>query len=472
MARIKNGVPTVKEIKEGESLHRYVEGVGLVMYTRYNNQLYSNKMQPLSSPAIADKKLELLIDNKINTSIASDEFIKSDGRVTYIGNQSFGGNNITGVNDLTVIDDITVGDDITVSGELNVDGHSKLDQTTIDIADGAFLASGANSITLTTTGSNDVNITSGQTLDVGVGLDYELDVTRNCDWNTAVTDWDNSGTFTLTSLANITIETDGTDGDSSGNDDSSNTILIKNANSNNSDFTGIHIKTDSQGAGSAFNGILIECDNIAGKGGTAGVDVRSENGIRIRAENDNAGGTTGLLMRATGPIDVGVGSSLTAHSSNSRVKIHGTNGIEFAVLYRADGSTAINTTDATWDKIDTLNLVRAMTYKASDATLASGSLITIVTGVNDDNIEATIWRVAVYWNHGSSNPNFQLWHCFATTSGTMNVVKDAEVLSSGAGGTLAWSSGDSGGIKWRNDHASSNADVKASALKIQSGNDF
>ena len=65
MARIKPGVPTVKEIKEGESEHRYIHGVGLVLYTRYNNKLYCTKMHDTVIPPIIDKKLE----KSINTSI-------------------------------------------------------------------------------------------------------------------------------------------------------------------------------------------------------------------------------------------------------------------------------------------------------------------------------------------------------------------------------------------------------------------
>ena len=38
---------------------------------------------------------------------------------------------------------------------------------------------------------------------------------------------------------------------------------------------------------------LIECDNIASKGADYGIDVRSENNIRIRAENANNGNPTG-----------------------------------------------------------------------------------------------------------------------------------------------------------------------------------
>ena len=368
MARIKPGVPTVKEIREGESEYRYISGTGLVLYTRYNNRLYSTKMHEAPTPPIMDKKLEVAIGDRVSSSLDESEFIKADGSISFTGSQSHGGNDITDVNDLDVDGDIDLEGDIDVNGTANldntdvdgtldVDGHTTLDQVTVNTADGAFAVSGANPISLTTTGTNDVNITSGQTLDVGIGVDYELDVTRTCDWNTATVDWDNSNTFDLTSVGNITIETSAATTDKK--------ILIQNTNNHASDFTGIHIKTSSQGAVSSYNGILIECDNIAGKGGTAGVDIRSENGIRIRSENDNSGGTTFLLMRATGPIDIGVSDSITAHTTNNRVKIHGSNGIEFATLYRADGDAAIDTTDATWDKIDTYHLVRAMTYRTS-----------------------------------------------------------------------------------------------------------
>ena len=65
MARIKTGIPTVKEINEGESDHRYIHGTGLVLYTRYNNKLYCTKMHDTVIPPIIDKKLE----KSINTSI-------------------------------------------------------------------------------------------------------------------------------------------------------------------------------------------------------------------------------------------------------------------------------------------------------------------------------------------------------------------------------------------------------------------
>tara|TARA_R110000744_G_scaffold230812_1_gene348986 strand:+ start:34 stop:537 length:504 start_codon:yes stop_codon:yes gene_type:complete len=166
-----------------------------------------------------------------------------------------------------------------------------------------------------------------------------------------------------------------------------------------------------------------------------------------------------------------------------RTKIHGT--FETGNLFRFDSADPIimdrgtiltgdtpNEIYTKFEAIDTLKLIRAMTHKASASSLAAGAALVIVPGTHDDNGAGTVWRVVVYWHHGTSNPNFQLWHCFATTAGIMNEVKDSEVLSSGAGGTLDWTSSDSGGLQWTNNHASANAFVRASALKIQSTSDF
>ena len=289
MARIKPGVPTVKEIREGESEYRYIHGTGLVLYTRYNNQLYSTKMHAASTPPVMDKKLEIAIGDRIGASIEGDEFIRADGTVQFTGNQSHGGHDITGVNDLTVSDDVIIGDD------LDVDGHTTLDQVTVNTTDGAFAVSGANPITLTTTGSNDIDITTAQTLDVGIGVDYELDVTRTCDWNTAAVDWDNSSTFVLTSVDDLTIETSGAA--------TAKTIKLFNDNNHASSFSGIYLKTDAQGTGSCLNNILIECDNRPTKGGGVGVDIRSEDGIRIRGEDATNGDESLVLIRATGSVD-------------------------------------------------------------------------------------------------------------------------------------------------------------------------
>jgi hypothetical protein len=488
-----------------------------------------------------DKKLEIAIGDRIESAAEGGQFIRADGSVDFTGNQSHGGKNITGVNDLTVTDDVTIGD------ALDVDGLTTLDQTTISTADGAFSVSGANPITLTTTGSNDVDITSGQTLDVGIGVDYELDVTRTCDWNTATVDWDNSSTFDLTSVGNMTIETSGAATEKK--------ILIYNPNDYvaSGGWSGIHIKTDSQGETNVFNGILIECDNIAAKGASYGIDLRSENNIRIRAENANNGNDSTLVMRATGPIDIGVGASITAHTANSRVKIHGSNGIDFAVLYRAALDSIIDTTDAKFNELDTTKLTRAMTYSTnstvaylSDGTcdtqtsapaytvshdsnrnILKGQKVTgagipsntyvggtvsatafdlttsdlsttvnatadatnvtlsffhptsveqdnyigIVNTTNDDNALGTVWKITIYWHHGTANPNLQIWYCYGTSASDLNYYKAIQELDGGTtDGILTWTS--TSGIIWQNKDTTDAQGIKASALKLQGSADF
>ena len=56
MARIKIGIPVVGDIREGEIEHRYIDGIGLILYTKYRNQLYSSKMHSSSVPPLVDKK--------------------------------------------------------------------------------------------------------------------------------------------------------------------------------------------------------------------------------------------------------------------------------------------------------------------------------------------------------------------------------------------------------------------------------
>jgi len=373
-----SGVPNSREGNEGDVAYRNIKGSGVVQFLKTNNEWVaissSGEMPKARTPVSNRQSVSGGVGQHGSlTGLGSDhhtQYLLISGTRAMSGNLDMGSQSITSVNSVTAsgtiqAEQLTSTDDASISDALDVDGHTTLDQVTIDTTDGAFAVSGGNPISLTTTGSNDINITTAQTLDVGVSTNYELSVDGNCDWDTADVDWDNSATFDLRSIGNITIHTAGRDADTSGNDDASNTILIRNANSNNSDFTGIHIKTDSQGAANSHNDILIECANVAAKGSTYGVDIRSLNNIRIRAENTNSGTATGLLMRATGPIDIGVASSLTPHTSKERVKIHGTNGIDFAVLYRDSSDAAINTTDAKWDKIDTYNLVRAMTYRTS-----------------------------------------------------------------------------------------------------------
>ena len=463
--------PDIKEGHNGDISFRKIDNLGTVQYLKQNGD-WTPMSSSGSMPSVRS------IDNSSSTSsgindhgelrgLGSDDhaqYLLISGTRAMIGNLDMGTNNIGSV------------------GTLDVDGHTTLDQVTVNTTDGSFAVSGANPITLTTTGTNDIDITTAQNLDVGIGVDYQLDVTRTCDWNTTNIDWDNSADFDLTSVGDLTIETSGAA--------SAKTILLFNDNNHASAFRGIHLKTDSQNAGSSQNSIFIECDNRAAKGGGIGVDIRSEDGVLIRGEDATNGDKSIVQIRATGSVDIaGDTNSITATTSSPhRVKIHGA--FDTSNLYRADPDVAIVMDNGTiaggsangeytkFQALDTLHLVRAMTYKAS-ATVARTASHTIVSAANDDNAAGTSWLITIVWKHASTDVNSQLWMCSAVGSAdnTLISVKISENLESTDGtaaGTLEWTDG--AGIVWTNEHSNdtgSNATMKASALRIQSGtNDF
>jgi len=498
MARIKPGVPTVKEIREGEPEYRYIHSTGLVLYTRYNNQLYSTKMHAASTPPVMDKKLEMAIGDRIGASLEGDEFIRADGTVQFTGNQSHGGHDITGVNDLDVDGDVDVDgtanlDDTDIDGTLDVDGATTLDQTTINTTDGDFSVTGPNDISFVTTGTS---------MDTGIilnsSLNFNMDVTRGCDWNTDVVDWDNSGTFVLTSVDDLTIETSGAA--------TAKTIKLFNDNNHASSFSGIYLKTDAQGTGSCLNNILIECDNRPAKGGGIGVDIRSEDGIRIRGEDATNGDESLVLIRATGSVDIGSGTNDVTQTATApdRTKIHGA--FDISNLYRSDasvpivmdvgttGSGSANGTYVKFEALDTYRLIRAMTFKASatvngtnigtshvshgsygdtDPYDGTDGTLSIVPptgdGINhDDNLVGTVWKVTVYFHYGTANPNLQVYYCYASSSTDLNVVRVVNDLDGATTPTPTLTWNNANGIFWTNLDLT-NATMKASALRIQSG---
>jgi len=498
MARIRSGVPTVKGITEGESEYRYIHGTGLVLYTRYNNRIYSTKMHGTPTPPVMDKKLEMAIGDRINASAGDNEFIRADGTVSFTGNQSHSGHDIIDVNDLDVDGDIDVDgtanlDNTDIDGTLDVDGATTLDQVTVNTADGAFAVSGSNPITLTTTGANDINIVASQELDIDVTRDYQLDVIRSCIWNSKTVDWGIGDTFDLTTIGNTTIETSGAA--------TAKTILLSNDNNHASAFRGIHLKTDSQSTGSSQNSILIECDNRSAKGGGIGVDIRSEDGVLIRGEDAGNGDKSSVQIRATESVDIGGGTNSITPTATTprRVKIHGP--FDVSNLFRSDATAPIVMDVGTienasasgvytkFEALDTYKLMRAMTHKASatvygtnigashvshagygdtDPYDGTDGTLRIVTATDDDNALGTVWQVTIYFHYGTSNPNLQVYWCYGSSPTTLNVVSVVNDLDGGTTPTptLTWNS--SNGIFWTNLDLS-DATVKASALRIQSG---
>jgi hypothetical protein len=448
--------PDAREGHEGDIAYRRVEGSGTVQYVKENGDwtaIASSGKMPKSRNIITapSSSRTAIIDHGDLAGLGNDnhtQYLLISGDRAMTGNLDMGSQSIVSVvnvtasgtvqaEQLTSTDDAQIGDDLIVYGDITVDGEAKLDKTTIDTTDGKFTASGANNIELTTTGSNDINLTSGQTLDVGIGVDYELDVTRECIWNTATTTWNNSNTFTLTSVGNVTIETSGAD--------TAKTILLFNDNNH-----------------------------------------ASEDGILIRAEDPTTGTASNIQIRATNHIDLQGGTASISPTGDSitRVKVHGIT--EIVQLYRPSGSSITTnletittpfggspeTGHTEFEAINTQHLLRAITYKAS-GTVTNGNTLTIVSNANDDNIAGTVWQISVVYYYSSSKINFQMFYVYFTAAaGSVynDIVTDVNDTNGGStAGSLSWDS--SNGIRWTNND-SQDAIVKASALRIQSGNDF
>tara|TARA_R110000782_G_scaffold59652_3_gene123671 strand:+ start:1203 stop:2627 length:1425 start_codon:yes stop_codon:yes gene_type:complete len=452
-----NGKPDSNQGNEGDIAYRQVEDSGLVQYVKQNGSWVAVGSQG-DMPKTRDVTRTPSGGGGGVGSHNHGEFIKKDGSVAYTGNQSFGTNNITNV------------------GTLDVDGATTLDQVTIDTTDGPFAVSGANSISLTSTGSNDINISSGHTLDVGTPI-MELDVGRTYTANIGLQYILNgSDTMVTTGSDNMTIQATGT---------AANFLLLKNTNNHASSFTGLHLKTDSGGASSAYNRILIECDNIAAKGADYGVDIRSENNIRIRAENANNGNATGLLMRATGPIDIGVASSITPHTSNNRVKVHGI--FETGTLWRdsnapivmdkgtieAGSSLGSDTTGeyTKFEAIDTQKLMRNFTYTHKTLNVTNGTTVTLLASASLENTVGTTYRVIVGAYTGS-NELINSVYAIRLNSGTYHLADIAKATDFGSGsdfGTIAVVTGV--GITWNN-NTGSTVHVYATIQRIAESSDY
>jgi hypothetical protein len=452
------------------------------------------------------------------------QYLLVDGTRAMTGNLNMGSQSITSVTSITASNDISIGD------ALDVDGPTTLDKTTINTTDGAFAVTGTNQITLTTTST--ANDGTGN-LDVNVGFNYELDVQRGCDWNTGSVDWDNSGGFALTSLGNTTIETLGTTSSprtlslTGGLSDFSKYGLVAISSfiqstedgdtTDNQGANGIHIKCDAGDVAAKNNNIFIEQKNQNQKGNGYGINLRSSNGVKIQTINTSFGHPTSIIMEApaSGSIDIGLGT-VQPSGSPSRVRVHGV--FETSSLYRAVGSiitTDIGTANVDssgnpgtatglytqFEAINTFNLLRAMTHKASatvkgtnigtshvshssysdtDPYDGTDGTLRIVppggTGVNhDDNQTGTVWMVTVFFHYGSSNPNLQVYWCYASSSSTLNKIRVVNALDSthfnqnDPHPDLDWN--DTTGIYWINED-NSDATVRASALKIQGASDF
>lgn len=481
---ITKGYPSANEGHDGQETIRWVDGKGLFYFVKYNGTWYSHQFN--QAPVISNPE-----------QYADDNLIYADGRKDFTAAQSHGGNNVTNVGELSGAS-ATFSGNVAATGTLDVNGHTTLDRTTIDTTDGAFSVSGANPSNIVATGSNDVSLVSGGDINLTSTNDLDIDANTITVDTTRTVDANIGNNCDITSEGNITIEAHGvtsapkTLNNIGGKNDFTkvgnvtvqayNKLAESGTDANNQDANGIHIKTDAGNTASKYNNILIEQTNQHSKGSSYGVDIKSANNIRLRAENNNANQATSMLMRATGPIDIGVGSSITPHTSNNRVKVHGI--FETGNLWRnsdapivmdkgtIEGGSA--TQEYTkFEALDTQKLIRAYTYKAN-ATTAENDYLTIVPDASADEVNGTVWLVTVVFNNGV-NEGITSGYCYRMN----NTVEDPEdhgyliqsYNSTGNGGKITWSA--SNGIRWQNIITGSiGVIVKASAQRLQSGNDF
>ena len=453
-----NGKPDSNEGNEGDIAYRQIQDSGLVQYVKQNGSWVAVGSQG-DMPETRDVTRTPSGGGSGVDSHSHGEFIKKDGSVAYTGSQSFGTNNITNV------------------GTLDVDGATTLDRVTIDTTDGAFAVSGANAINLTTTGANKIVLTSANDVDIVPTGDLDIDA-NNMTVDTTRSYTGNIGnTYSLTGSNNMTIQATGT---------AANTLLVQNTNNHASSFTGLHLKTDSGAASSSYNRILIECDNIAAKGADYGIDIRSENNIRIRAENANNGNATGLLMRATGPIDIGVASSITPHSSTNRVKVHGI--FETSNLWRDSNAPIImdkSTIEAgsdlgddtsgeytKFEAIDTQKLMRNFTYAHKTLNVTNGTTVTLLASASLENTVGTTYRIIVGAYNGATEL-INSEYAIRLNSGTYHSATIARATDFTSGGTfygtIAVVTGV--GITWNN-NTGSTVHVYATIQRIVESSDY
>lgn len=456
------GRPNKYEGRNGEITYRKVDGA-IVQYVKE-----SNEWKKMSSTESSFDKIENNSSDESKrltiglVSTETKDFIKKDGSRDFTGNQSFGGNNITNV------------------GNLDVDGTTTLDRVTIDTTDGPFAVSGANSSFITTTGSGLIRLTSateiietatsnmsliaGNDIDITPTNDLDIDANNITVDTTRQYTGTHAGNVTTTGSANITTEATGS---------AANTVSVKNTNSHNSSFTGVHLKTDSgtnTSNSACFNKILIEASGVATKSADYGVDIRSSNQIRIRAENtqpsDGSGGyatglITGMLIRATGNLQIGGGTDDITTDASSPLRIIVDGIFETPSLYRPTGQTIATDIDVMegnssandhvkFEAINTDNLVKNFTYKAKNLNVTNGSYFDIVSSSDIENTIGTMYLITVGLRENTNSwQNVAICSRLGLTEWQITTIGQSGSTSNY--GTITAKGGGSGtGIRWQN----------------------
>lgn len=424
MARVKQGPPTVKEIREGESLKRYVSGVGLINYTRYNNQLYSNKMYDTPAPPVVDKKASIRINNISVTSSggtsgsASENALLKDGSRALtnhwnagskdISANSFksGGNTGAGIFQSLGDYDVTLKTGNSTTGSITIidgangniaitpNGTGEVDISKVDIASGEIdnVTLGTNSA-ITQAVIDNVNINAAS---IGHTDDTDL-----------ITLADGSVTFTgSTVIPTADINGGAIDGTTIGSSSATSGAFTTITASTSIDITGssgLILENDETITNSTNGTVLINGIVSAGTGSGAGV-FQSNGDYDVTLQTGNS--TTGVITitdGSNGNIDItpnGSGSAVIPKVDIGGGEIDGTvigansqAAGDFTAIGAVSAGTIVGTTiDATTDfTIGTLVITDdqiQMTPSTSDTITIAGASNGVLNITTVDNAAA------------------------------------------------------------------------------------
>ena len=392
MARVKSGVPTVKELKEGELEHRYVSGTGLVGYTRYENQLYSSKMYPSSVPPIIDKKASSIIRNSetvnITAAVLELDFgslisgVLADGdHILFLDATSSNQVRKEAFADLSTL---LAGSGLASSSSvLEVGAGTGIDVTTnaiaVDVSD--FMSSGVNNRVLTATGTDAFQgesnlIFDGSSLAVTGALSATTDITVGDDLlfssSGAVINW-NSGDITLTHSAGVlTFGGDGTVGIDFNNHEMTNVDI----NSGAIDGTTIGGSTKAAGSFTALTST-----------GTTTLGNASDDTLTINAATINP---TNIATGTDNTVVVYNGSTLVTDEIDSRVwgttLVDGTNGTDDEIAIFTDANSVEGDSNLTFNG-STLAVTGALSATTA-VDLATASGVTTIGSSNALTVSA------------------------------------------------------------------------------------
>ena len=209
----------------------------------------------------------------------------------------------------------------------------------------------------------------------------------------------------------------------------------------------------------------MEATGVATKSSDYGIDIRSSNQIRIRAENtepsSGSGVITGMIIRATGNLQIGGGTDDITPDASSPLRIIIDGIFETPSLYRPTGQTIATDIDVMegnssvndhvkFEAINTDNLVKNFTYKAKNLSVADGSFFDIVSSSDIENTIGTMYLVTVGLRENTNSwQNVAICSRLGLTEWQITTIGQSGSTSNY--GTITAKGGGAGtGIRWQN----------------------